>query len=129
MVITFKYMEILKIGMNIKPNSVLCFDKNKTRYGVSTMINENIFNAVELSKQSNKSFKPMRVRIKRIGADAFEVINLQNKETVIKKGLRVTIPTKYNLTELKNTMESCDSMKCTSKKSNEQKKFMKMVRN
>jgi hypothetical protein len=122
-------MEMLKVGMNIKPNSVLCFDKNKTQYGVSAMINENLFNAVELSKQSNKPFKPMRVRIKRIGADAFEVINLQNNEAVIEKGLKVTIPTKYNLKELKSNMESCNLMKRTSKKSNEQNKFMKMVRN
>lgn len=117
--VTFKYTEILHIGMNIKTNSVLCFNNDKTKYGVSKMINENVFNAVKLSKQADGFFKPMAMRIKRIGFDTFEILDLQSNEIGIKTGLKIGIPTKQDLVELK---ASCDRMKSL-KKTN----LMKMV--
>lgn len=90
--------------MTVKLKSIIGFDKDKTQYVVSAMINGNLFDAVKISKQSKNMIRPAGIRIKHMGSDMFEVTDLQNQKTVIRYGLNVTIPADSQLKELERTI-------------------------
>lgn len=108
---TFKYNKNKQCEyMKIKNFSVIKFQNNKTKYMVSEILNDDVFDALRLASGQKAMWQPVAVRIKRLSSGEFAVMNLNNKKVVTKENIEIMKPSKKDILDVIATLNEYSKM-------------------